>query len=322
MTRSFDIEHYAHPHDSPPNVLWRVTHYNSQSHRDTVTGELCAASDSVISDEEQLKAAAADHFNWSCKKASQFLSAFADELHACNWARQRGESSSIYITRVITARLPPDVYCFKASTLCEKLGIEHQYPEDEFVFLHRIPWQALGRMRDLQGQPQDSDTNPMIKLIGEANDAFAKHITSTEDLRASDPSSIADAVRNLSRVMRGHHQACIRAMAEVIVEVQRGRKPEKKVDLGTRDRFSEAYRLLHPPPRMKYVGFVDEPHDNPSSLEVVLDEMAETPGSQPVDQLEGVGKRTAAVSSSPAEEPDIPDVGRLALREEEQSSSG
>ncbi|KAK4113136.1 hypothetical protein N656DRAFT_644156 [Canariomyces notabilis] len=320
-SQSFDLRDYAQSRDSIPkfHVFWRVTHGGSQSRRDSKTGELrAAASDLLIDNEERLKRAVANHIQWSCREKSPFLSVFSDEEHARRWAKYC--DPPVYITQVITSRLPSDVYYFSAPTLCRRLHIIHEYGRNEVFILHRIPWQALGRMRDLDGNPKDSGTNSMIKLIGEANDTFAKYIAITED------SSIAYAIRNLAGDMEEHHQAQVRAMAEVIIDdTQEGREPDNEADSSTQNPFSKVYQLLRPPPRpresiplripVSLSDDDDEPLDNQSSLEAAQDEIAKNPGSQPMEQHEGVGKQTAAVASSPAEEPGIPDVGRLTLPE-------
>jgi hypothetical protein len=291
----------------------------------------------LIDNEKRLREVATDHFTWSCRKPSPFLSVFAQKKHALNWAKKlrdhrsddgSGDDSDIYITPVITALLPPNIYYFKASTLCSKLSIEHGYnsADDEFVVRYHIPWQALGQMRDLdafdrelEGELKDNDTHSMIKLsprierIAKANDTCAEHIAIAQDrdltaYQESNP-SVADVFRNLIRDINEHHQALVWAMAEMIVlDAEKGKEPNNKASSSIRNPFPKVCGLLHPPLKYPLGEPINNPTPpevvpvellpNPSPEEVALDEITGTPGSLHASHLEGIGKRTAAVSST------------------------
>jgi hypothetical protein len=122
---SFNLHDYARPHDSLPALLWKVTHPKSQHTLNHRTGEMSARCDDTISDEASLKQRVSDHFRWSCREPSCFLSVFTNKEHARNWAKLRLEEPGheVYITPIITAMLPATAQVFDATSLSERLGI-------------------------------------------------------------------------------------------------------------------------------------------------------------------------------------------------------
>jgi hypothetical protein len=187
---SFNLQDYARPHDSLPGVLWRVTHPNSQHELNPINGEMWARvrSGNAISDEASLKQRISDHFNWSSRKPSCFLSVFTDEEHARNWAgrcvRNTGDSQ-VDITPIITAKLPATAQVFDATSLHKRLRIYYRYPEHEVMFLHRIPWQSLGYARSLEGATTENLPFAWIHArdVRDVNDALAVCITRVDNRR-------------------------------------------------------------------------------------------------------------------------------------------
>lgn len=81
-------------------------------------------------------------------------------MHARRWARQRekqnylGSVEDICIVEIDTSKLPRSTYVFSTRSLVPKLDILHPHVEHEFLFLHRIPGnavvckQSLGEMEE------------------------------------------------------------------------------------------------------------------------------------------------------------------------------
>ncbi|KAL2133155.1 hypothetical protein VTI74DRAFT_2816 [Chaetomium olivicolor] len=178
MTDRFDLGNYTVPYDKLPGVLWRVTHGDSQHRRDPKFGELVAADYThVFTDEDGLRKAAANHFKWSCREKSCFVSAFSDKQHAVMWAQRR--KSPVYITPIVTSGLKvaadygaASVHIFDATELSKRLDIPHEYSKHEFIFLHRIPCYGLGRVRRLDETPTQDCRDPLTRLVNTLNDLF------------------------------------------------------------------------------------------------------------------------------------------------------
>ena len=155
MTDTFRLEDYK---SVVPRKLWRVIHATSQSRRDEATNDMVAADTTrAISTEWSLKQAAEEHFDWSSREASCFISTFSCQKHARRWAEQRqlrqdqlSITHEVYLQEMDTTELPVDTYVFDATSLIRKLRINHPYPDDEFIFLHRIPSASLGRTWSLE----------------------------------------------------------------------------------------------------------------------------------------------------------------------------
>ncbi|KAI1131603.1 hypothetical protein F5Y10DRAFT_261984 [Nemania abortiva] len=149
MAAIFDLSTYQCTY--LPNPLWRVTHSQSQSKQDPVTGDLVASdSDRKISDKSSLKQAVEEHFNWGSRRPSCFLSVFKNKEHARRWAKRRERTIGVvYIHEIDTNRLPLGTYIFDAASLVTSLGIVHPYSDDELIFLHRIPSESLRKAEAL-----------------------------------------------------------------------------------------------------------------------------------------------------------------------------
>jgi hypothetical protein len=254
MAETFNLKDYTRAHDTLPDVLWRVTHPKSQHEVHPAAGDMWARDLRLISDEASLAQAAKNHFSWYCYEPSCFLSVFTNEDHARNWARVVGgrqkSDEEIYITRIITAMLPTDILVFDATDLSNKLGIEHEYSEDEVIFLHRVPWQSLGRTRKLgihvNGTPKDDSLSPLVHSVQDFNDSVAPLISDCDAAAAASymwPPSLLHS--NPKKVFSSTYQAGMRdmvmAMGHVLLaKLGHGRNTESTIS----DPFVEISRLL------------------------------------------------------------------------------
>jgi hypothetical protein len=256
MAAPFNIGQYTVDLTELPPILWRVTHSSSSNDRDSETGEILAKDhDCVILDRGKLKRAAANHLRWHSREASPFMSVFGDEKHAHNWANKLKEPISItpIITAILGLKSPNDVHIFRASHLYEEfeLTFELDSPdkpsENEFMFLHRIPWQALGCMRRLDGTAINPRTNAMVNLVHEANDAFAAVIASTGELNdhcfGGDEAMIG-AIDNFKREMHFYHLVRTRVMASSVIDHLRNGGGGNIVGSTIKDPFGTISRIL------------------------------------------------------------------------------
>lgn len=154
-----------------PNALWRVTHSGTQSRQDPDTGDIVAsARTNTFSNRADLKQATEEHFDWSSRRRSCFLSVFRCETHALNWGKKQckgGTQDTVYIHEIDTTKLPRnDVHVFDAVDLTKELGNKHQPSTNELLFLHRIPRESITRTRSIsEVEYGDGNDKPEISYI-------------------------------------------------------------------------------------------------------------------------------------------------------------
>jgi hypothetical protein len=257
MATTFNLEEYTRQHESLPDVLWRVTHSNSQHVLYPATGDIWAKDLRVIADEGSLKQAAANHFDWYCAEPSCFLSAFTDEAHALGWARRlhnKGDKK-VYTTQIVTAMLPAETRIFDATSLSNRLGIRHPYSKHEVIFLHRIPWQALGHPRK---HPRKLDVAPgasakedsvqvpaLVQSLQELNDTVG-HSVSARNI-AYRLINVITGVTHASKVRGKDYQASMRGVVVAMVEALSERPAHAhapETDSRVADPFIELSRIL------------------------------------------------------------------------------
>jgi len=158
MTTQRDVSPYlvsvnnAHKQQRP-KFFWKVTHYNTQSWEHPFTRDLIAVDSlRVITTEEELKRAVANHASWASKQPSCFLSVFSNWQHAYNWAQKITSNGSRL------CEPPVVIHTIKCSLLpssCVVLEMEHlrrvwpgplafhEHSRNEWIFLHKIPKQAI-----------------------------------------------------------------------------------------------------------------------------------------------------------------------------------
>lgn len=206
----------------------------------------------MIPDEASLAQAAANHFNWFSPQPSCFLSVFSDKAHARNWARDRQSKSGeqVYITQVFTSMLPTHIQVFKATSFCERLSIFHRYSQNEVIFLHRIPWQSLGRTRALfNGTPKQDVMFLVARLLQELNDSFGHLIERADVITPYNPflvePSVSQGFAYELRNLCGKYRAFLGAQISVVVEQIKKREGSNR---GTywdaQDPFRELFWLL------------------------------------------------------------------------------
>uniref|UniRef100_L7JCS9 DUF7587 domain-containing protein n=1 Tax=Pyricularia oryzae (strain P131) TaxID=1143193 RepID=L7JCS9_PYRO1 len=161
MVNEFDLVSYTCT--SPPQILWRVRHANTQSHLDK-SGDVAVDSTRQLPNEASLTDALKRHFEWCPGRPSCFLSLFSDKSHALNWAKQRerfaynGRCEFAWITKIETSKLPRSTLLFKAADLSHRLDV-HSPTQNEFLVLHKIPIDAY-KLYNLPTQP--SARNPAV----------------------------------------------------------------------------------------------------------------------------------------------------------------
>ncbi|KAI0390680.1 hypothetical protein F5Y17DRAFT_47988 [Xylariaceae sp. FL0594] len=147
MAEGFDLDDYTCK--DMPSTLWRVTHPQTQS-KFLAKSFVAADYTRIFSDESSLKTALEEHFRWANRLPTPFLSCFSDERHARSWAdwaqRRKGTACTHEIDT--TNLVSSGVHIFCAETVAARLGIAHKYAEDEYIFLHRIPHEALRCVRE------------------------------------------------------------------------------------------------------------------------------------------------------------------------------
>ncbi|KAL7823122.1 hypothetical protein V8C26DRAFT_385461 [Trichoderma gracile] len=172
MALSFNLDKYE---CIPPPRLWHITHTDSQSKRELETQDLVAADSSrVILTRRRLKEAFKEQIDWGNRKPTCFVSVHSDRQHALVWpksfAGSRGSRKFSWdIVEIDTAKLPAGTRVFDATVLSQKLGVRHDYSEHEYIFLHRIPHEAIVNPESLQNlgvveknqKPKEPDTSDM-----------------------------------------------------------------------------------------------------------------------------------------------------------------
>ncbi|KAK3343244.1 hypothetical protein B0H65DRAFT_527843 [Neurospora tetraspora] len=119
-----------------PRYLYFVEHARSQTCRNNQGDFEAADLFTPLRGPMHLHQRISEHVNWAYRGPTSFISTFADDSHAMNWARQR--QGPVTIHRIDTCELD-DRYCwvFYASDFTQ-----HCF-ESEFLFLHTIPGHAI-----------------------------------------------------------------------------------------------------------------------------------------------------------------------------------
>ncbi|KAH0495069.1 hypothetical protein TgHK011_008640 [Trichoderma gracile] len=177
MANDFNLDKFKCP--SLPPRFWHVTHQQSQSKIDADTRDLVASDYTrEISDESGLGQAAEKHLDWKTRRMrSCFISVFSDGQHASNWAMSIAmdrcpDDFKYDIVEIDTAKLPPGIPVLHALSLVNTLHLEvprKAAPQDEYLFLHRIPHEAIVNPESLQNlgvinriqEPKEPDTSDM-----------------------------------------------------------------------------------------------------------------------------------------------------------------
>ena len=149
MAEPLNLNYYK-SNELPP-TLWRVTHANSQSqwneNGDMVAAELW----DKFYDEDDLGQAVQRHVYWSHRAGSScFLSVFSNNCHAQSWAlRIAKPHRPACIYEIDTSKLSNEVHVLDMKMLMDGLGVDNKWPDDELLFLNRIPSSSISAMQIL-----------------------------------------------------------------------------------------------------------------------------------------------------------------------------
>ncbi|KAK3401392.1 hypothetical protein B0T20DRAFT_466463 [Sordaria brevicollis] len=136
-----------------PPKLFYVRHGCSQPYPTVDGGFISQAPNRDIRDPRELKENAIKHFEWRNRNwNSCFVSVFGDQDHAESWGRklatQHGQPTMLY--ELDTSQLPPGTMVLNAWLLCDSLGIDHLWNDDndEYLFYKGIPGSCVVRSWD------------------------------------------------------------------------------------------------------------------------------------------------------------------------------
>jgi hypothetical protein len=151
---------------SLPEYMWRVRHPLTQSTIDRETKDHYAADHCSNSDpprnHQELYDLVHAHITWRPYLVSPFLSLFANEQDAYDWARTWErigmDRSDIVIHKINTSKLDEDAVVFSMKYLEGRLGIKRYVPWDgEYLILNRIPHEAIFSVRSLQSVDESKE---------------------------------------------------------------------------------------------------------------------------------------------------------------------
>ena len=130
------LDNYAIPPWNLPRYLYFVEHAQSQAYKNN-HGDFEAADLSTgLRGPTHVHRLISKHVNWANRDSSPFISTFASETHAVNWARQRLGPARIH--EIDTEELyDPDYWVFYARDFTPSCF------ECEFLFFQAIPGHAI-----------------------------------------------------------------------------------------------------------------------------------------------------------------------------------
>jgi len=131
-------------HAHLPAYLYRAQYHDSNTTLDA-NGLSAATQTFDEHDIEELRQSVVDHFTWSNRSATPYISLFSDRRHAENWAVKMGVDS---ILLVVDTTLLGDVDVFRLSTLLEELAATipeaaSQHITGAYLCLRSIPHRAI-----------------------------------------------------------------------------------------------------------------------------------------------------------------------------------
>ncbi|KAK5635865.1 hypothetical protein RRF57_011577 [Xylaria bambusicola] len=175
-------QYRCRPEELPRN-LYRVQYPKSRTNQSD-EGLTAADTTTIYGDSEHqrglFRLAVENHFTWSYRGASPFISLFSDREHAVSWACSepwRGSSphSEDWTFCTISTSLLHEVYVFKVSSLVDELRVKipekaEQHKKGGYICLHRVPEHAIieeqlprdvkGRTRELDDDYDDNRWDP------------------------------------------------------------------------------------------------------------------------------------------------------------------
>ncbi|PTB68157.1 hypothetical protein BBK36DRAFT_1139660 [Trichoderma citrinoviride] len=207
MASTFDLKPYVC--DSLPEKFYRIDYTGSQTSKDATGDYVARANFDMIPIEKSFKEILEDHFKWE-HVPSCFISVLSDKEHADYWAgkapawlRSRGvENPEVSISEIDTTQLPAGTYVFMAKSLVNRLDIKYKYWKHEYLFLHRIPHEAIISPQGLKS-PKEAEMTKEAEKTKETGKSGAIEDPGTCDSAVNNGTSSPDGETDLSEKFDG-----------------------------------------------------------------------------------------------------------------------